>query len=161
MQTDRMNQAEIGARTEYSPHVGPEQGSEPVSRIPKASYKPPYKDKGSSRTWGHTKDDEASLKGKVKEKEIERRRARSLHLKRVQADVFIPSIVSVENLARLLNVRLGQYIYEKGTYSIPDYYDFFLVLFPARLQRTMRNVGMEDQSSYDHSMSCLLSVRLC
>ena len=42
-----------------------------------------------------------------RQKERERRRNRSLHLKKVVPDVFIPSLVTVGNLARLLNVKLG------------------------------------------------------
>lgn len=64
------------------------------------------------------------------EREKEKKaRPKSLHLKKVQADVYIPSLVSVENLARLLNVRLE------------------------RLQRKMVQVGMAEQSSYDYVLT--------
>ncbi|CAL1704982.1 unnamed protein product [Somion occarium] len=50
-------------------------------------------------------------------------------VKRVNADVFIPSVVSIANLARLLNVKLDT------------------------LQRKMRRAGMEEQTSHDHMLS--------
>ncbi|EKM55470.1 uncharacterized protein PHACADRAFT_95981 [Phanerochaete carnosa HHB-10118-sp] len=52
-----------------------------------------------------------------------------MHLKTIQADVYIPGLVSIENLSRLLNVRLD------------------------RLQHKMSQVGMKEQSSYDHMLT--------
>ena len=78
------------------------------------SRKPVHKDRGSLRSKGkevaYKRDEEKErLAMKEREREKEKKsRPKSMHLKRVQADVYIPSIVSVENLARLLNVRLGQ-----------------------------------------------------
>lgn len=42
-----------------------------------------------------------------KEKLKLKRKNKPVNLKKVTADVFIPSLISVGNLARLLNVRLG------------------------------------------------------
>jgi hypothetical protein len=47
-------------------------------------------------------------KDKEAEKEKEKRKKAKL-LKRVKKDVFIPSTVSVGQLARLLNVRMGEH----------------------------------------------------
>jgi len=44
----------------------------------------------------------------VKEKEREKKKAAVKTVKHVNRDVFIPSVVSVGNLAKLLNVRLGE-----------------------------------------------------
>jgi hypothetical protein len=62
------------------------------------------------------KDDLAILVARQKERE--RRRNRSLHLKKVVPDVFIPSLVTVGNLARLLNIKIGEL---KGSSSLLCY----------------------------------------
>ena len=56
--------------------------------------------------------------------------------KRVRVDVFIPNVVTVGTLARLLKV------------SLP------------RLQRKMREAGMEGEDSYDHSTYTFPSIFL-
>lgn len=57
-------------------------------------------------------------------------------LDKTKVDVFIPSIVSVGNLARILGVSLG------------------------RLQRKMREAGMVNEASYDHVLTSEYAVLL-
>ena len=59
-------------------------------------------------------------------------------------DVYIPHLISVENLSRLLNIRLGSSspIYWAGPYAIYGI---------GTLQRHMQTAGMEAESSYDYS----------
>lgn len=73
--------------------------------------------------------------------------------KKVSADIYIPSTVTVGTLARLLGVRLGR---DAGmlslstlTYSIIEH-----------LQRRMRLSGMTEQANHDHS-TCLTHIYRC
>ncbi|TFY70525.1 hypothetical protein EVG20_g2470 [Dentipellis fragilis] len=68
-------------------------------------------------------------------KKVKHKKARS-EFGRVKLDVFIPSTVSVGNLARLLKVKLGT------------------------LQRKMREAGMGDDASYDHVLTSDYAVLL-
>lgn len=104
-----------------------------------------FKERGSLKSKGmganHRRPDGEGPASKEKDK----KKNRSLHLKKVQPDVFIPSVVSVENLARLLNVRLGELVQvniQSETNTSPEW-----------LKRKMVQVGMQEESSYDHSMS--------
>ncbi|KAI0797631.1 hypothetical protein C8Q75DRAFT_708753 [Abortiporus biennis] len=65
----------------------------------------------------------ATYKGKDREKKFKSTK------KKINVDVFIPSVISVNNFARLLNVTL------------------------ARLQRVMERAGMSEQSSHDHMLT--------
>jgi translation initiation factor IF-2 len=65
-------------------------------------------------------------------------------LNKAKVDVFIPSTVSVGNLARILGVSLG------APDSIPDFH--CLNDQSGRLQRRMREAGMAEEASYDHGI---------
>lgn len=65
-------------------------------------------------------------------------------------DVFIPSLISVGNLARLLDMRLGMVT------SVLESVNVLLRIVAEKLQRCMTRNGMEEQSSYDHSKYCAL-----
>ncbi|KAH9901628.1 hypothetical protein C8Q73DRAFT_252680 [Cubamyces lactineus] len=73
------------------------------------------------------KSRDSSSRAKVKEKE-EKKKAPKL-LKAVNVDVFIPSVITVGNLAKLLNVKLDV------------------------LRRKMIRVGMEAEASHDHMLT--------
>lgn len=83
-----------------------------------------------------------------KEKEKEKMQKAPKAVKPASVDVFIPSVVSVGNLAKSLNVTLGM-----GDSS------FSATISPLnslsrtdRLRRKMIQVGMEAEASHDHSM---------
>lgn len=87
---------------------------------------------------------------------IQKQRARknkALTEKKVTADVYIPSVVSVGQLAQLLDVRLGEPL-------IPRY---FIRSFRwlAALQRKMEQSGMGEETSYDHGASRLSHLSPC
>ena len=65
---------------------------------------------------------------------------------RVNPDINIPSVVSVGNFARLLNVSLGM---EHATVWLRE---SLIARLSGRLQRVMANAGMEEQSSYDYGV---------
>lgn len=90
----------------------------------------------------------ARLVSKEKEKEKEKTQKAPKAVKPASVDVFIPSVVSVGNLAKSLNVTLGM-----GDSS------FSATISPLnslsrtdRLRRKMIQVGMEAEASHDHSM---------
>ena len=62
--------------------------------------------KGKEPVYKREQEEAARLAAEKEKQKIVK--PRSLRLKKVQADVYIPSLVSVGNLARLLNVRLGE-----------------------------------------------------
>lgn len=68
-------------------------------------------------------------------------------IKALHADVFIPSVVSVQNLARLLKVRLGMTLSSMCA-DVPHSPRYPL----ETLQRVMIKAGMEAESSHNHSM---------
>ena len=72
--------------------------------------------------------------------------------KQVSQDVFIPSIVSVGQLAKLLDVSLGIILFNYGS---PKSY-----IALESLQQKMWESGMGDQLSYDHSLCNLRISRL-
>jgi hypothetical protein len=65
---------------------------------------------------------------------------------RVNPDINIPSVVSVGNFARLLNVSMGM---EHATVWLRE---SLIARLSGRLQRVMANAGMEEQSSYDYGV---------
>ncbi|OSD08681.1 initiation factor 2 [Trametes coccinea BRFM310] len=69
----------------------------------------------------------SNVRSEVKEKEEKKKAPKAI--KKVNADVFIPSIITVGNLAKLLNVKLDD------------------------LRRKMIRVGMEAEASHDHMLT--------
>lgn len=82
----------------------------------------------------------AVLKGKEKDKRVKSRIG-----KVVNVDVYIPTVVSVGHLARLLSVRLGEFFLAQNS-------DDFQIVSDT-LQRKMVKAGMSEEASYDHSGS--------
>jgi hypothetical protein len=77
-------------------------------------------------------------------KKRERESGRKFQTKKVQVDLYIPSTVSVGQLAKLLNVRLRMVKIFPRTQSTDS------VLFKGTLQRKMDQAGMYEESSYDY-----------
>ena len=75
--------------------------------------------------------------------EASKKKKRSKKMK-INPDVMIPSVVSVENLSRLLNIRLGENYCSLFDRTCSD-------CLEETLQDCMRRNGMEELSSYDHS----------
>lgn len=103
-----------------------------TSRTRRMAEKDSYKARGSLLSGKNSfrrESDEGEIDATSKEKLKLKRKNKPVNLKKVTADVFIPSLISVGNLARLLNVRLD------------------------RLQRRMTQVGMGEETSYDHVLT--------
>ena len=77
-------------------------------------------------------------------KKRERESGRRFQPKQVQVDLYIPSTVSVGQLAKLLNVRLRMHKFPPHTQSTDS------ILFQGTLQHKMDQAGMYGESSYDY-----------
>ena len=146
----------------YDPYMNyiPEDG-DPSSKFVRKSAR----DKSSYKTRGSISSGEVmaipgySRMGKVtkpaagKERD---KRPKTKALKRAKVDVFIPSTVSVGQLARLLNIRMGMCHY---TYllllSVLTHWNIEM------LQRMMVNSGMAEESAYDHSTPSVSYIMNC
>lgn len=84
-------------------------------------------------------------------KQRERESGRKFRPKQVQVDLYIPSTVTVGQLAKLLNVRLRMANPFSGAQRTDS------VLFEGTLQRKMDQVGMYEASSYDYGRQLSLS----
>ncbi|KAN0075269.1 hypothetical protein V8E55_011292 [Tylopilus felleus] len=120
----------------------PDECLSPASLVPQSKAEPSalsrlsklkFKERGSLRS-GHALSPNANRSNKMETgrwhgKKRETESSTKFKPKQVQADLYIPSTVSVGQLAKLLNVRLRT------------------------LQRTMDQVGMHEESSYDYVLT--------
>jgi hypothetical protein len=63
-------------------------------------------------------------------------------------EVYLPKLVTIGNLAKILNVRLGKCNVRVQSFSADQ-------LAPAPLQRALLKAGFEDVN-YDHCTLCIL-----
>ena len=164
-----VKQTEIGAKPEeketYADYIPPVEHEVAQSDRKHSWDKTNFKTRGSiaAHFRGHEADSSPYLKlpvdirtrlkeGVEKEK---RRKAILTRQGQVLPDVFIPSTVSVGQLARLLNVRLSTCYFSVGVISV-----FISWVYAEQLQKKMAAAGMTEESAFDHSMSFSLITNI-
>lgn len=150
--TSRPSQPQLNERSSFRPLVPqPETGPSTLSRLSKLKSK----EHGFLRP-GHafvagTNRGSTSEMSRWHGKQRERESGRKFRPKQVQVDLYIPSTVTVGQLAKLLNVRLRMANPFSGAQRTDS------VLFEGTLQRKMDQVGMYEASSYDYGRQLSLS----
>jgi translation initiation factor IF-2 len=143
----------------YADYVPPaEDGivNESLKRVRKPGWdKANFKTRGSiaSQFRRHEADSSGPSKftmgvqARLREGEEKDKRRKARLTRKVLPDVFIPSTVSVGQLARLLNVRLSRCCFSAGVISV-----LISWVYAEQLQKKMVTAGMAEESAYDHGM---------